>query len=412
MPARRLAALLMLLLPACRHGAAGGRLAAGPGMASHHPRLMLWDVEAMEAIRARLPEGDAAQRAAVARLRAEADQALGRGPFTVMAKRLAPPSGDKHDYMSVAPYFWPDPGRPGGLPYVRRDGERNPQRNSADTDNVAESSMASDVETLALAHFFTGHPPYAEHAARLLRVWFIDPATRMNPNLQFAQAVPGVTPGRPTGIIDTVDLVTLVEAVELLARSGSLPARELEGLRAWFAGYLGWLLDSDNGKREGRASNNHGSWYDVQTCRFALFLDRDQQAREIVERARTQRIGLQIEPDGRQPRELDRTRSLSYSLYNLNALFSLATMGERLGVDLFHFETPDGRSLRRALDFVAPYADPATPWPYRQIGGRDARTLIPLLKQASHAYHEARYDDALSRSFGAELATHRVTLVR
>jgi hypothetical protein len=372
---------------------------------------MLWDLETMESIRARLPAGDPAQ-AAVAQLRVAADLALGEGPFTVMAKSMVPPSGDKHDYLSVAPYFWPDPKRPGGLPYVSRDGERNPQRSSGDTDNGAENHMANDVETLALAHFFTGDRRYADHAARLLRVWFLDPATRMNPNLEFAQSVPGVTPGRPAGLIDTVDLVAMVEGVELMASSGSLPEGDLAGLRGWFTRYLDWLLSSNNGKQEGEATNNHGNWYDVQVCRFALFVDRDDLARRIVEQAGTLRISRQIEPDGSQPRELARTRSLHYSLYSLTALFALATMGQHLGVDLFHFETADGRSLRRALDFLAPYADPAITWPHQQIGDRGTRTLLPLLRQASRAFHDPRYDDLLSRFFATELPTHRITLVR
>jgi hypothetical protein len=371
---------------------------------------MLWDLEVMESVRTRLRRGDAAG-AAVVPLRAAADQALGRGPFSVMAKKLVPPSGDKHDYLSVAPYFWPDPNRPDGLPYVSRDGERNPQRSSGDTDNGTENSMANDVETLALAHFFTGDQRYADQAARLLRVWFLDPATRMNPNLEFAQSVPGLTPGRPAGLIDTVDLVAMVEGVELLAHSGGLRESDLAGLRGWFARYLDWLLGSQNGKAEGEATNNHGNWYDVQVCRFALFVDRDELARRFLEQVGTVRISRQIEPDGRQPRELARTRSFHYSLYSLTALFALATMGQRLGVDLFHFQTADGRSLRRALDFLVPYADPASTWPYQQIGGRSTRTLIPLLKQAARAFHEPRYDEVLARFFAGELPTDRATLI-
>jgi hypothetical protein len=197
-----------------------------------------------------------------------------------------------------------------------------------------------------------------------------------------------------------------------MASSGSLPEGDLAGLRGWFTRYLDWLLSSNNGKQEGEATNNHGNWYDVQVCRFALFVDRDDLARRIVEQAGTLRISRQIEPDGSQPRELARTRSLHYSLYSLTALFALATMGQHLGVDLFHFETADGRSLRRALDFLAPYADPAITWPHQQIGDRGTRTLLPLLRQASRAFHDPRYDDLLSRFFATELPTHRITLVR
>jgi hypothetical protein len=369
---------------------------------------VLWDLEWMTRVK-EAKGGD--QAAALARLRQEADRALGAGPFSVMYKKLSPPSGDKHDYLSVAPYWWPDPSKPDGLPYIRKDGERNPSRNSADTDNAAESAMAAAVETLGLAFFFFDHQPYADHAVKLLRVWFVDPATRMNPNLSFAQGIPGVTAGRPAGVIDTVDLVAMLEGVELLRRGRALPA-EVDGeLRTWFGRYLDWLSSSEIGQGERRATNNHGSWYDAQVCRFALFAGREALAKSVVESARSGRIAAQIQPDGRQPRELERTRSFHYSGFNLAALFSVGAMGARLGVDLFRFETPDGRSLRRALDFLLPYLDETRPWPYKQLGSREAGGLIPVLRRARRVYDDSRYGEALDRHAAEQMRDHRIQLL-
>ncbi len=395
-----------------------GALAAATGCRRSEAEAMgkgpvLWDLAHMTRVKGELARGEARLAPALARLRQEADEALRAGPFSVMDKKLVPPSGDKHDYMSVGPYWWPDPSKPGGLPYLRKDGQRNPARNSGETDNAAESAMAAAVETLGLAFFFTDDARYAEHAVKLLRVWFIDPATRMNPNLNFAQAIPGVTAGRPAGVIDTVDLVNMLEGVELLARSPAWTAKDDRALRAWFAYYLDWLADSAIGKGEKAASNNHGSWYDAQVCRFALFAGRPALARAVAASARATRIAAQIQPDGRQPRELERTRSFHYSGFNLAALFSLAAMSAQanLGADLYRYRSPDGRGLRPALDYLLPYLDPAATWPYPQLGPRDNPTLIPVLRRARRAYGDARYDELLSRHFGGQLGAHRVQLV-
>jgi hypothetical protein len=385
--------------------------AASPA-ATRAPQLVIWDIAWMTRVKAQIAAGDGRWAAGLARLRQEADRALAAGPFSVMDKKMTPPSGDKHDYMSVAPYWWPDPARPDGLPYLRKDGERNPARNSSETDNASESAMAAAVEALGLAYFFTDHQPYADHALKLLRVWFIDPATRMNPNLSFAQAIPGVTPGRPAGVIDTVDLVNMLEAVELLGQSPGYTAEDDRALRDWFGQYLDWLSSSEIGQGEKRATNNHGSWYDVQVCRFALFAGRAQVAREVVAAAGSGRIAAQIEPDGRQPRELSRTRSFHYSGFNLSALFALASIASRaMGTDLFAFQTADGRSLRRALELLLPYLDPAATWPHTQLGGRDPAVLIPVLWRARRVYGDERYERLLRQHLASELADHRIQLL-
>jgi hypothetical protein len=312
------------------------------------------------------------------KLERDARKALTSGPFSVTSKAATPPSGDKHDYMSQAPYFWPDPNRPNSLPYIRRDGERNPEIEKI-TDHRVMDQMESAVETLAFAWHATRNEEYAAKAAELLRAFFLDPATRMNPNLQFGQAIPGVNTGRGIGLIETRGLARIVDAIGLLAGSKHWAAADQRGMEDWFARFLQWMLESKNGRDEAAAKNNHGTFYDVQVVSFALFLRKNDLAKSVLETAKTKRIAAQIEPDGRQPLELARTKSWSYSVMNLDGLMTLARLGENVGVDLWSYETSDGRSIRKALEFLEPFASGEKKWQYQQLGEWPSQILLPLI---------------------------------
>jgi len=335
------------------------------------PRIFLIDAQSLMRTRERVTRNDPALADAIKRLRHDADEALKAGPFSVMDKPFTPPSGDKHDYMSLGPYWWPDPTKPDGLPYIQKDGEVNPEGDSYD--RVPLTRMTTAVDTLALAYYLTSDERYGDHAARLIRVWFLDEATRMNPHLQYGQAVPGRTEGRGIGIIDTAQLCRLVDAVGMLAGSRSWTEVDQQGIEAWFRNYLQWLRESRHGQDENRAPNNHGTWYDVQVVSFALFVDRPEIAREVLQSVPARRIATQIEPDGRQPLELARTRSWDYSVMNLQGMFNLAILGQRVGVDLWQAETTDGRSIRKALEWLIPYATGEKKWTYRQIHDLDPK---------------------------------------
>jgi len=319
------------------------------------------------------------------KLERDAKKALTSGPFSITSKAITPPSGDKHDYMSQAPYFWPDPHRPDGLPYIRRDGERNPEIEKF-TDHRVMDQLESAVETLALAYYSTQKEEYAAKAATLLRAFFLDPATRMNPNLQFAQAIPGINTGRGIGLIETRGLTRIVDAIGLLAGSKAWTATDQKGIEQWFAKFLQWMLDSKNGRDEAAAKNNHGTFYDVQVTSFALFLGKTDLAKSVLETAKTKRIAVQIEPDGRQPLELARTKAWSYSVGNLDGLMQLARLGENVGVDLWNYETRDGRSIRKALEFLQPFASGEKKWSYQQLGEWPPQILFPLIRRAETHY--------------------------
>jgi len=372
-------------------------------------RVFLLDAKHLAATRPKALAGDQLFAAALVVLERDAKQALQAGPFSVMNKTNIPPSGDRHDYLSIAPYFWPNPDTTNGLPYVRRDGERNPANRTSDRRNL--SGLVENVETLALAWYFTGNDAYATKATQLLRTWFLDPATRMNPNFQFAQAVPGVNTGRGIGLIESVGLTEVVDAVGLLAGATAWTEADQSGIERWFTEFLRWMMESRHGRDEAAAKNNHGTWYDVQVASFALFTGQRELATNVLQAAREKRIARQVEPDGRQPLELERTRAWSYSVMNLRGMMSLATLGEQVGVELWRYESKDGRSIRQAVDYLAPFALREKKWPHQELGGWSPEGFAALARTAGLKFGDRRHVELASKFQLRNAADRSVLLV-
>lgn len=333
-----------------------------------HDRLYIWDAGRLAAVKASLAKGDSDKEAAQAAevLRKEAELALARKPGSVMDKEVVPPSGDKHDYTSYSIYWWPDPTKRGGVPFVRRDGRSNwKQRAKGDRDRF--KTMVEDVEALALARHLFGEKKYGEQAVRVLRTWFLDPETRMNPHLRYAQAVVGLAEGRGAGVIDARGFVEMLDAVVLLRRDGVLSEPDAKQLEHWFTAYLKWVLSSKQGRDERDAENNHGAWYAAQVARVALFVGDVDTARTLLEDVRNRRLAASIEPDGSQPEELERTRSLHYSLFELAAFAYVARMGEALGIDLWTYQADGRGSIEKGLLFAAPFVLDQKAWKYEQL---------------------------------------------
>jgi len=392
-------ALLMLLTPVTFVNA---QLAG----ATDPPKVFLLKSKHLLATRERIARGDSETKTALLKLTSDADKALTVGPFSVTTKTVTPPSGDKRDYMSQAPYFWPDPKTQTGLPYIRRDGERNPEIDKIDNHRVLDQMYAA-VETLSLAYFFTHEEKYAAKAIELLRTFFLKTDTRMNPNLEYAQGIPGINTGRGIGLIETRGLTRVVDSIGLLRGAKAWSEADQRGMENWFDQFLRWMLESKNGKDESAAKNNHGTYYDVQVVSFALFLGQRELARKVLETAKQKRIALQIEPDGRQPLELTRTKAWSYSVGNLDGLTLLARLGESVDVDLWNYETRDGRSIRKAINFLTPFAFGEKKWPYQQLGQWPPQMLFPLLRRASEKYTDPQIVTTVSKLPAVETTDRR-----
>jgi len=349
---------------------------------------MVIDFELLHQTKMRYLAGDPHLAKEVERLCAEAELCLGKGPFSVMDKQFTPPSGDKHDFMSLGLYYWPNPSTPDGLPYVHRDCVRNPDY--VLYDRVPLGDLCTTVKVLGLAYFLTGNRVYGAHACRLLRVWFFDEATRMNPNLNFASYAPGHDKHKSgNGIIGTINFTRLLDAILFLEGHPDWMDAEQEKLEGWFRAYRDWMLNSEPGQAEQNAKNNHGLWYDVQLLCFSLFIGDTDFAKNYLKRVSYPRIGEQIAPDGEMPYETKRPSGLHYTEYNLNALLDLATLAQRLGDDLFHYTTPDGRGIRQALDWALPYFVDPSSWPYQQISEFQPGKCVAHLYRFAQAYQDS-----------------------
>jgi hypothetical protein len=356
---------------------------------SQKPVVYLLNADRLVQIKQKVKQQNATAMALVRSLQSNADKLLDMKPASVMDKAFTPVSGNKHDYMSQAPYFWYDSSKPNGLPYMRKDGVRNPEINKI-TDHDYLANLGNAAQTLSLAWYLTGNEKYAAKATTLIRCWFLDEETRMNPNLEYGQAIPGINTGRGIGIIETIPLTSVAEAAGLLNGAPSWTAADNKNLQQWYSQYLNWLLTSKNGNDEHAAKNNHGTYFFMQAIDFALFTGDLSTAKRLVEESKA-RIDSQIDNEGKMALELERTNGLGYSTFNLQAWFKVATLAEHAGVDLWHYKNAAGATLAIALDWLRPYAMGEKKWPYQQIGGYNKNTIYGLLLQASTKYKNGNY---------------------
>lgn len=328
----------------------------------------LWDAEVLKGIKENVRNREYVE--AYQRLIRDAEDKLRIKPYSVVYKEGLSPGGDKHDYVSLSRYVWPDPSKPDGLPYVHRDGESNPELEKYD--RVPLGNMADAVNTLSLAYFYSEDERYAKKAVDLLKTWFLHDETRMNPHLEYAQFIPGVNnnKGRQYGLIDTYSFVEMLNSIKLLETSDCFTKDVEDGLRQWFLSFSKWWQTSEQGIAERNGKNNHGLAYDVQLVTFSLFAGDMKTALEVIEKYPEMRLYTQIEPDGKQPEELRRTLAFHYSEYNIRHMVDMVVIAKSLGIELYRSQSDDGRSLYKAIDFLVPYlGKEASEWPYKQISG-------------------------------------------
>ncbi|MEU9197180.1 alginate lyase family protein [Streptomyces hundungensis] len=366
------------------------------------PRTVVLDGKRLQDTKRRLDRGDPQLRAALGQLTAAADGWLGQGPWTVVDKPKPAPGGDVHDYLSQAPYWWPSQPKtaanPWGCPYVQKDGQRNPEVDTG-TDRPDLGKVFNSVTSLSLAWYYTGRRQYAEHASAILRTWFLDPATRMNPNLDHGQFIPCKYDGRAIGIIDfSQQYSSVLDAIAVLDTGApGWSAGDSSAMLAWNKAFLDWEVNSAFGKEESAAANNHGTFQDLQIAALALATGDRSLARRTVLGAEKLRIDPQIAADGSQPQELSRTRSWHYSTFDLVAYTRLAAIGNQVGVHLWTYRGPQGQSLFEAVRYLLPAATGAAAWTHPELefhryaasdvvhaaadaGDRAAKAAVPRLQ--------------------------------
>jgi len=347
----------------------------------------------------------------VIKLRENAEEILSQKPVSVMDKEAIPPSGSKHDYYSVGPYWWPDPDTEDGLPYIRKDGIRNPEREKYDSPVL--NTMADAVFTLSLAWVYTGEDKYATKAAEWIRTWFLDPETRMNPHLEYGQAIPGITEGRGIGIIETDELIDVAEAIEMLDYAGVFTCNEISELKDWYKSYNHWLLTSQHGWDERMWHNNHGTSYDAQVAAFAIFTENDSVVSMILDSVKIKRIENHFEADGSQPFELERTKAMGYSIYNLIHHFRLAIIAEKYGMDLWHYENSKGGSIIKAIKYLIPFLSGEKEFPYQQLGGIESQVsrFKTLLRMNVHDWEDSEILEFLEKNKGVPINKELIDLI-
>jgi hypothetical protein len=328
------------------------------------------------------------------RILAAAGRYLQEAPVTVTAARSERSAGGAHDYFSEGDYWWPDEKNPGG-PYVRRDGFSNPANFNTHREALIRLSVMAPA--LAAAWRLTKEEKYAAACERHLRAWFVDPATKMNPNLEYAQAIFGVSKGRGTGIIDTLHLVEVVRAVRVMEARGGISAANVDAVRAWFAEYVNWMATSKNGVDERDAKNNHGTCWVLQVAEFSQFAKRADLTALCVERFKQSIVPDQIAKDGSLPLELARTKPYSYSLFDADVLSGIC---QSLAKEkLWEFKGPNGAGVGDVVAFLEPYIADKSKWPFAKDVEYfdDLPARRPSLLFAGEALGRAEYIDVWRR---------------
>lgn len=343
-----LPAVLPARLPACppQSGAAAPRPPAPATQAAPAPIVDLRAIERKRVLTA-------------------ADRYLRDQPITVTAARSPRSAGGAHDYFSEGDYWWPDPANP-DAPYIQKDGLTNPDNFVSHRAALIRLSLI--VPALASAWMLTGKRVYADHAARHLRAWFVEPDTRMHPNLLYAQAIKGRFTGRGIGIIDTLHLVEVARAISRLDEAGMLPPATAAPVRDWFTAYLRWMTTHEYGSAERDAQNNHGTCWVVQVAEFARYTKDDGLMAFCRQRYKTVLLPTQVAADGSFPLELRRTKPYGYSLFNLDAMSMvcqiLSTSSSPSSPEnLWSHVLDDGRGMAKVLAYMAPFIADKARWP-------------------------------------------------
>lgn len=321
---------------------------------------------------------------------AEADWAMQQQPITVTAQTCSRSAGGKHDFYSEGDYWWPDPKNPDG-PYIQKDGLTNPDNFVAHRLDMIRFSRI--MGALASAYKLTHNVKYVKQAMIHLRAWFIDRATLMNPNLQFAQALKGITTGRGIGIIDTIQLMEVVQALMAMENDRVMSKKVVKNVHKWFQQYLVWLTTSKNGLQEKAAKNNHGTCWVMQVACFARFTHNRALTDTCINSYKNILLPNQMAADGSLPLELKRTKPFGYSLFDLDALATICQILSTPQNNLWAYTIPDGRSIKMGISYLYPYIADKNKWPFaHDVMYWDAWPVAqPSLVFGAIAYHNQEW---------------------
>ena len=335
--------------------------------------------------------------AAYQKLIKDSDKLLQSKNPTVLDKTILPPTGNKHDYLSISRYWWPDPQKKDGLPWIRNDGKTNPDTQTDAVDRQRLGRMGKGVWSLSLAYYFTNNEKYAKKAISMIDTWFLNPNTLMNPNLEYAQSVPGNPIKRRSGILDGRSIVLFIpDAINLLSASKHWKNDSEIKMTKWLSDYLTWLTKSDLGIEGSKQQNNHGSWYRFQVASLALYLGDNALAINMVKLAQ-KNLEQMLNNEGGQIHELARTKSFSYSCFNLQALTNIAVLGDKVGMDMWQYESENKKSLSLALNYLTPVID-GEKWNHNTLNTIDLTRLVPIISIVSNKYNTPEYKELLSKS--------------
>jgi hypothetical protein len=322
-----------------------------------------------------------------------ADAALLTDPAHITDNASPQSAGGKHDYFSQADYSWPNPDTPDGLPYINRDGQSYP--GAFFGHRKALRSMKARVTNFTAAYLFTKDAKYAKAAARWLKAFFLDEETLMNPSLLYAQAVLGICTGRGIGIIDTLHLIDIPAAVDILWDNNQMEKDIYNGIKAWFSAYLDWLCTHQYGIDEMNWSNNHSVCWHVQAAVFARFTGNNAILEMCVDHYKNVLLPEQMAQDGSFPRELARTKPYGYSIFVIDNMATLCYVLSKPKDNLWEYTLPDGRNIKKGLDFLYPYLVDRNTWPFEaDIAHFDAwPTAMSFMLFAAMAFNEDKWKD-------------------
>lgn len=291
----------------------------------------------------------------------KAQHLLKAEPVTITSYYCERSAGQKNEFYSEGDYWWPDTDNPEG-PYIRRDGETNPD-NFVDHRN-ALIHFSQIVAGLTSAYLVSGDTVYVRHVLNHLNAWFVNPETSMAPHLLYAQAIKGRVTGRGIGIIDTIHLMEVAQSVFRLMESQGITLEEGKPIVDWFEKYLTWLTTHPYGIEEHNAKNNHGTCWVMQVASFARLTGNDELLEYCRLRYKTVLLPDQMAADGSFPLETSRTKPYGYSLFNLDAMVTICQILSDKENNLWNYTSQQGLNIKLAVDFLFPYVKNKQHWPF------------------------------------------------